>query len=496
LTRQGGDVFFALYGNARLLHNKIMARPVIDIAQMRSWETATWSAGITEPEVIDRAGQAVAAVARRLTQPGNRIVVVAGKGHNGDDARVAARHLTDRQVQLVSINAPETDLPLLNQALSSGAGLLIDGLFGIGLSRPLTGGWALVVETINQAKVPVLAVDVPSGLNADTGEPMGTAVQARTTLTLGAPKAGLLKPAAWAYVGRLEVAPEIGLVPCPFRGDLLWSLPGDFAHYPPERSVASHKGTHGHLLILAGSMGYHGAAVLAAQAALRARPGLVTVVTSKEVYLAVASQLRAAMVWPWQTGMNLPENLTAILMGPGLAGADIPKEYKSLALQLWTHAPMPVVVDASALGWLSAGQVASQAFRAITPHPGEVARLLKTTSQEVQANRVGALREVSAKYGQIEVVLKGHQTLIGKAQGEVYVNSTGSPSLGQGGSGDILAGYLGGLLAQPSGQKDGLFSLRYGVWQHGASAEALDRKMLHWTMDDLLAVLGGQVAVG
>ena len=152
--------------------------------------------------------------------------------------------------------------------------LIIDGLFGIGLNRPLDGPWTWLIDFVNAAGVPILAVDVPSGLDADTGVAPGVAIQASLTLTLGAPKRGLLEASAVVFVGRLEVATEIGLVAGSHASETNWTLPQDFIGYPPRRPVASHKGTFGHLAIVAGSSGYHGAAVLAARGAQRAQPGL------------------------------------------------------------------------------------------------------------------------------------------------------------------------------------------------------------------------------
>jgi len=152
---------------------------------------------------------------------------------------------------------------------------------------------------VNQSKIPVLAVDVPSGLNADTGEVYGAAVEAAVTLTVGAPKIGMLAPGAWPFVGRLEVATDVGLVPCPppaSRDELHWTLPEDFAGFPPRRAVAAHKGSFGHLAIVAGSFGFHGAAVLAARGAQRAQPGLITLFTQEDVYHPIASQLQSVMV--------------------------------------------------------------------------------------------------------------------------------------------------------------------------------------------------------
>ena len=160
--------------------------------------------------------------------------------------------------------------------------LIIDGLFGIGLNRPLSAEWVRFINLVNEACACALAVDVPSGLNADTGQPEGAAVRASVTLTVGAPKAGMLQESAWPFVGRLEVAPEVGLVPCPHRSAVQWTLPQDFTGYPPPRMAATHKGNYGHLAILAGSVGYHGAAVLASRGAQRAQLGLITLQTTEK----------------------------------------------------------------------------------------------------------------------------------------------------------------------------------------------------------------------
>ena len=163
---------------------------------------------------------------------------------------------------------------------------------------------------------------------------------------------------------------------------------------------------------------------------------------------------------------------------------------KMLARHLWRDSLLPVVVDASALDWLPLDPVPKNALRVITPHPGEAARLLRTTSQQVQANRFTALRNISRKFGNAWVVLKGHHTLIGRSSGEVYVNSSGNPHLAQGGSGDVLAGYLAGLLAQPDLRADPLKTIRYAVWQHGAVADSLQAVRANWVVEDLVEAIG------
>jgi len=332
---------------------------------------------------------------------------------------------------------------------------------------------------------------VPSGLNGDTGEPQGAAIEASVTLAVGAPKTGLLREVAWPFVGRLEVAPDVGLAPCPPRSEVQWTLPEDFAGYPPARTAATHKGDYGHLAIMAGSLGYHGAAVLTARAAQRAQPGLITLHTLEEVYHAVAAQLEAVMVSAWSPEGKLPGPHDTILLGPGLAAADIPDQMKTLTRHLWRDSFLPVVVDASALDWLPLDPVPRNALRVITPHPGEAARLLRATAQQVQANRLNALRNVSRRFGNAWVVLKGHQTLIGRISGDVYVNPSVNAYVAQGGSGDVLAGYLAGLLAQPDLRADPLRTIRYAVWQHGAVADCLQATRTNWVIEDLVEAMGG-----
>ena len=470
--------------------SRVMPAPVISIAQMRDWEQATWAAGHQEAEVIRRVGRAVARHALRLTQAEDLILILAGKGHNGEDARCAREHLAGRRVEVLDVKEPTVDLARLNALLASRPALIVDGMFGIGLDRPLGPEWISIIQHVNAARRPVLAVDVPSGLNADTGEAQGEAIIASLTLTVGAPKTGLLREIAWPYVGRLEVATDVGLVPCPYQSELLYTLPEDFAGFPPTRPAATHKGDYGHLAIVAGSLGYHGAAVLAARSAQRAQPGLITLHTLEAVYHAVATQLQAVMVsvWPAQSKLAGPHD--SILIGPGLAAADMPDQMKMLTRHLWRDLSLPVVFDASALDWLPMDPVPRNALRVLTPHPGEAARLLRSTPQQVQANRLNALRNISRRFGNAWVVLKGHQTLVGRSSGEVYVNPSGNPHLAQGGSGDVLAGYLAGLLAQPTLRDDVLKTIRFAVWQQGAAADALQATRSNWVVEDLVEILG------
>jgi hydroxyethylthiazole kinase-like uncharacterized protein yjeF len=467
-----------------------MSVPIISIAQMRDWEQATWASGQTEAEVICRVGQHVARRILQLTDPNSFILLLAGKGHNGDDVRAARAGLTDRLVELIEVTSPTESLALLETALSRNPALIVDGLFGIGLNRPLDPAWVEFINRVNAAKLPVLSVDVPSGLNADTGETFGAAIHASLTLTVGAPKLGLLSRNAWASVGRLEVITEVGLIPCPHTAELKWTLPEDFRGFPPARSVAGHKGTFGHLGIIAGSVGYHGAAVLAARGAQRSQPGLVTVHPHEAAYYQVAGQLQSAMVSAWSHNLHLPGEFSALLVGPGLAAKTLPQDMVLSVRKLWRDAFVPMIVDASALDWLPLDNTPRSAVRIITPHPGEAARLMKATAQQVQENRVHAVREISRRFCNCWVVLKGHQTLIGRSEGEIYVNSSGNPHLAQGGSGDVLAGFIAGLMAQPALQSDVGRAVRYAVWQHGAASDELQAARRNWMVEDLLREIG------
>jgi NAD(P)H-hydrate epimerase len=455
---------------------------------MREWEKASWAACRKPGDVIDQVGRAIARRMESLVRPGEKILFLAGKGNNGADARAARKHLSRLQGGIIVEAAdPARGLQKFLASLD-GCAWIVDGLFGIGLDRPLDARWQKLIKAVNNSNRRMLAVDVPSGLNAQTGGVEGAAIRADLTLTVGAPKPGLLKAAQ--YVGRLEVLPDIGLTPCPFAGELNWTVNTDFAHLPPRRPVESNKGTYGHLAIFAGSLGYHGAVVLAGQGAMRARPGLISIYPQPSVYAPVAAQSQAIMVHPWQARQSPPKNCSAILFGPGLAAANLPAPVKNTMRTHWRNTLLPMVVDASALDWLQAGPTPPRVVRLITPHPGEAGRMLGTSATEVQADRVSALRQLSKRFGNCYVVLKGHQTLVGRARGPIFINSSGNPALAQGGSGDLLGGFVAGLLAQPHWQKDPMTTIRYAVWEHGAAADRLSQDMPNWTVMDLAGKLG------
>jgi ADP-dependent NAD(P)H-hydrate dehydratase / NAD(P)H-hydrate epimerase len=466
-----------------------MPLPILSIAEMREWESATWATGQTEKAVIAAVGEYLTRRALSLTRPGEAILLLAGKGNNGNDARAMLPGLQNREAHLITVKDPEVAAPELNPALRRRPRLIIDALFGLGLNRELSRPWVDFIQRVNQSQLDVMAVDVPSGLNADTGHPQPVAMRARVTVTIGAPKRGLLLAEAAEWVGLLEVASDVGLNPYPFHADFRWTTPEDFLAYPPRRPIFGHKGTFGHVAIVAGSVGYHGASVLAARGGQRARPGLMTVITQPDVYPVVAGQLQAAMVRPWEEQVDWSQ-FSAILIGPGLAAPTLPPSMPQALRHLWKEHDAPVVVDASALTWLPEGNGFGERCRVIMPHPGEAARLLETTVAEVQGHRPQALRALSKKFGNCWVVLKGRHTLVGRESGDVFVNSSGNPGLAQGGSGDLLAGYLAGWLAQPALQTEPLRAIRYAVWEHGHAAERLSVTRENWSVEELADALG------
>lgn len=465
-----------------------MAVPFVTVPEMRAWEEASWAAGASSHSVIAEVGRQLAKLVRSLRPPGSRILLLLGHGNNGADARAAEPHLTGYQVERLEFLEPDQQLTALSSALNRRPDLVVDGWFGIGLNRSLSPDWTALIRTLNEANCFVVSVDVPSGLNADTGETWGAAVRADLTLTIGAPKLGLIRPSAIDVVGRLELASSVGLVGQPIASsDLRWVGPDDLG-IKTRRPLNTHKGTFGHAVILAGSVGYSGAAVLAARAAGRTRPGLVSVLTTPEAWLPVSSQLVTAMVHPFAIRHPALANATAILAGPGLAASNLLPEMRQEVVRLWREFPGVMVADASALDWLRPG-TPCVGPRVITPHPGEAGRLLGITAAEVQADRLGSLRRLAARH-EATVILKGHQTLIGSSKGPVYLNPVGNPGLAQGGTGDVLAGYLTGLLAQPNGRRDVLATCLRAAWDHGRTADLMEVEDQGWTAEDLVHQLG------
>jgi NAD(P)H-hydrate epimerase len=368
--------------------------------------------------------------------------------------------------------------------------IIVDALLGTGARGPVEGPLAEVIAAVNRRgpRCFVVAVDIPSGLHADTGEVQGAAVVADCTVTFTAPKPGLVFGAGQRYVGQLAVS-GIGSPPVLIeetgKGNLRWSEPDEFKAFAIPRNAAGHKGDYGHALIVAGSVGKSGAAVLAGTAALRAGAGLVTVATPEPVLPIIAAHTPEIMTEPLAatragtiSERSLEGNFLATLlkgkravgMGPGLSTQEETQAFVRAVVQ--KRASVPIILDADGLNAF-AGRAAelrdSRGLLAVTPHPGEMARLLGCTTADVQARRVELSLKAAADWNAI-VILKGYQTVIAAPDGSAYINSTGNPGMATGGTGDVLTGMLAGLTAQ-YGTDHWQQTLAFGVYLHGLAGD-------------------------
>ena len=439
--------------------------------------------------------------------PGS-VLVVAGQGNNGGDGYVMARILAERgwrvttlvlglestisgdaRVMLNVIRNLGLPLSFIEDALTlkkhfvdAAPTHIIDAIFGTGLNSDVRGLQAEAISLINTSAAPVFAVDIPSGVDGSTGRICGVAVQADLTATFDHAKIGHGSQPGAVYAGDLNVV-DIGI---PLTGREEFSsnvfLLDEIEVEPllPNRSAVGHKGSFGHLLVLAGSPGKTGAAALAGNAAVRSGCGLVTVGTSAIVHDIIEMKLTEAMSYPLmdQGGLislqaqqqieQLLINRQALAIGPGLG---VSAELGELIKWLVTSVPLPMIIDADGLNLL-AGQLEALQWRSkqpliLTPHPGEMARLAGLTVSDVEANRFEIARNFATKYGVI-LLLKGARTVIAAPDGRVNINSTGNDGLASGGSGDVLTGLIGGLLAQGM---DGFSAATLGAWLHGRAAE-------------------------
>jgi len=409
------------------------------------------------PPLMERAGRAAADLAMKLLGGRRaRILVCAGPGNNGGDARVMARLLAARGVA-VTLVTPGAAVP------AGDYGLVVDGLFGIGLTRPVTGPNAELIERINAFPGPVLALDVPSGLDGDTGRVMGVAVRATHTLSFIGGKPGLYTLDGPDHCGEVRVD-DLGLRLDAFPGALLCEV--DFRRHLQPRRRNSHKGSYGSLAVIGGAVGMTGAALLAARAGLKLGAGRV-----------FAGLLQPLAVDPLQPELmfRMPEDAlaqaTATVIGPGLGASDAAVEILRRAVD----AELPLLLDADALNLLAAHPVIAAhvtrrgAGTAITPHPAEAGRLLATTTEAVQGDRVAAALELARRLN-ASVALKGCGTVVAHPDGIWRINTSGNPGLASGGSGDVLAGMAGALMAQ-GWPPDGALSA--AVHLHGAAADEL-----------------------
>jgi NAD(P)H-hydrate epimerase len=440
-----------------------------------------------------------------------KVGVIAGRGNNGGDGFVIARYLKQKgcevQVYLLAdsgrvrgdalanlkllkpLGVPLVEIP--DEASFSriksemdGIDLWVDAIFGTGLKSDVKGYFKTVINYINGLKKPVFAVDMPSGLNSDTGQTRGACVSAGATATFAFAKTGHMVLPGAAYTGDLEIV-DIGIPP-----HIVTAVnPGQFlitepliASYLSPRPMDAHKGSTGHLLVIAGSTGKTGAASMTSMSALRAGAGLVTLGVAESLNSILEVQVLEAMTVPLpecRRGVLGDSALDAIrkelhgkrslAIGPGL-GQDV--ETKKLVRAIIQDSEIPVVVDADGLNCMAGAVNILKKARSqivLTPHPGEMARLLKTSAGDVQQDRITCAREFAVD-NNVHVVLKGARTVISHPDGRVFINPTGNAGMAAGGMGDVLTGLIAGLIAQGLPPEAACHT---GVYLHGTAADSL-----------------------
>jgi hydroxyethylthiazole kinase-like uncharacterized protein yjeF len=469
---------------ARFAHNT----PVYLTADVRAIEAGA-AALPSPPQLMERAGLAAAEIARDISGGnGKPVLVFAGPGNNGGDAFVLARHLKQSWFNVTVVFAGEekklsADATAALRAWRAAGGnmvssppgmgdwgLTVDGIFGIGLERDVSGQYAEWIAAINDCGAPVFALDVPSGLQSDTGRVMGCAARAAHTVTFIALKPGLLTLDGPDRCGQIHVR-TLGLDPealRPAQGRLIGGEILAAALEPRPRN--SHKGDYGSVGIIGGDQGMLGAALLAARAALKSGTGRVYVgMLARDAPLLDTGQPEL-MIRSADEVLKLG-NLSCLAVGPGLGQTPDAAFYLDWALE----SDLPMVLDADALNLVAAHAHAAEKLASrkapvlLTPHPAEAARMLGVSTPQVQADRVGAARSLASRLNCL-VVLKGAGSICAAPDGTWHVNTTGNPGMASAGMGDVLSGILGALLAQ---RYSGESALVLGVHLHGAAADDL-----------------------
>ena len=516
---------------------------IVTTEQMRRLEEAAVAAGATWPGLMEMAGWGVAQEALRLVGPGRdqRALVLVGPGNNGGDGLVVARHLHDAGMRVVLyVWRRDEATPDANwdrcrsrdiaaqfashdegqrtlRRLLAEASLVVDGLLGMGTTRPIEGELAAIVAVVNERRAlrdgggpsgrlrpAIVSIDVPTGINSDTGAVLGAAVQADVTVATGLVKQGLLLYPGKLFVGTLALA-EIGVPSAKLEAVMSETLTHDMARkLLPARPEDSHKGTFGKVLVVAGSLHYPGAATLASSAAARAGAGLVTLAAGRSILAAARTPEVTLLPLPeadWGTLGEAAatelfkhlEGYTALLVGPGLGKEEATGKFFQRLLGLEASAKararvgfrtlsgepkgeekepertdLPaLVIDADGLNLLA--QIEDWHERlpkgkaVLTPHPGEMKRLLD--KEELDGDSIAAAREAAERWGQV-VVLKGATSVIASPEGRVVVHAQGNPALATAGTGDVLAGTIAALLAQGLTPFDAAV---LGVYLHGAA---------------------------
>ncbi len=459
--------------------------------------------GLTVLELMERSGSAASRAVAEMLPRGGRVTVFCGKGNNGGDGLVVARlskaagycveclvaalepELGECTAEQVRLNRAAGIEPMFRDDPRWGCrsdcvgcrDLIVDALLGTGASGEISGTIREAIESINRSGVPVVSVDIPSGIDCDTGDELGESVRACRTVTLGAPKPFLFQGAGLEHSGCWNVA-DIGLPRAILDAPTDAMLIGrDYAcDLLPERLRSSHKGENGSVLIVAGSRRMPGAASLAARAALRAGAGLVTVASVASVCAAVAANVPEAVLLPLDeesgvvslgavgTLLDHQRKFDAAVFGPGLTHDEPVQAFLSA---LWSDWTVPSVIDADALTMVGAGLPLPAGACVLTPHAAEMGRLLISSVAEIQADRLNAVRDAVGRFGKT-ILLKGPYSVVGSPDEPMLVNSTGNPGMASGGMGDVLSGVMATLLAQqlPTYQAAGC-----GMYWHGLAGD-------------------------
>jgi hydroxyethylthiazole kinase-like uncharacterized protein yjeF len=466
----------------RWVHNA----PIYRTADVRAIEAAAASSP-SPPQLMERAGRAAAEIAREVSGgTGKPVLVLAGPGNNGGDAFVVARHLKQWYFNVSVAFAgdaarlsADASAALRAWRAAGGSvadalpkaqdwGLVVDGLFGIGLERAVSGRHAEWIEAVNRVRAPVLALDVPSGLQSDTGRVMGCAIRAAHTVTFIALKPGLLTLDGPDHCGDIHVR-ALGLDAQTLRAARGFVIgPEVLDAVLPRRARNSHKGDYGSVGIIGGDHGMVGAALLAGRAALKLGSGRVYVGLLAREAQSVDAEQPELMLRSADEVLKL-RHLTCLAVGPGLGQMPDAAFHLGIALE----SRLPLVLDADALNLLAADTRLAEQLRArpaptlLTPHPAEAARLLGTSTREVQGNRVGAVTMLAARLRSL-VVLKGAGTVCAAPDGTWHVNTTGNPGMASAGMGDVLTGMIAALLAQGAEPRTALLA---AIFLHGAAAD-------------------------
>lgn len=506
---------------------------VCTAAQMREIDrTAIEDFGLPGVVLMEIAGRGAVAVLSKLKELKDlRVAILCGPGNNGGDGFVVARHLISRgarvTVFLVADHAKVMGDALINLQILERMGakllpmattqdleraenvlihaqVLVDALLGTGISKDVDGVMAAVIERANLCKCLRMAVDISSGLCADTGQTKGVAFNADHTVTFGYPKVGLVTHPGVAKVGRLHMV-DIGIPGTiekqkQFVAQVLETT--EVAGMLNDRPAWGHKGTYGHLLVVAGSVGKTGAALLCGEAALRAGAGLVTIASTPGAMRAMEAKTVECMLAPlvpqgqelgdsdpmWAHFNALLKGKSAVALGPGIPRGPGMRAFIS---RLIKESPVPVVIDADGLNELAHDLSVLKDARVpimLTPHPGEMARLTGDTVEAIQSDRLGHTLKLAQQLG-VYVALKGFRTVIAGPDAKVYINPTGNSGMGSGGTGDVLTGIVGSMVAQGH---SAMKALAISIYAHGLAGDKAaelkgQRAML---ASDLIAQVG------